>query len=211
MSIMFAVKNHLANDESPDQQQDKTVVDAPPQKLVSPERAPIILKVKDMENQTEKAANSEPKPFSDELSAMRTQLRDHYEAQIKALVKEIGSQKEVLEVEYAEKYKKYDAAQEEQLKAHKLAHLNLVSQLEQSYQDNSRLKDEIAQLKAQLSDSKSDLAQRDLKVQQLNDQIGDVNDQIQTAYTYMTTVKQANEQLKYELQTARDSLQQLQG
>lgn len=95
---------------------------------------------------------------------MRTQLRDHYEAQIKALVKEIGSQKEVLEVEYAEKYKKYEVAQDEQLKALKLAHLNLVSQLEQSNQANSRLQDEIAQLKAQLSDSKSDIAQHDLKI-----------------------------------------------
>lgn len=87
MSVMFAAKNHLANDEAPDQQFDKTVVDVPPQKLISP-----VIKVKDMENQTEKTtANSEPKPFSEELSAMRTQLRDHYEAQIKALVKEIGS------------------------------------------------------------------------------------------------------------------------
>jgi hypothetical protein len=46
-------------------------------------------------------------------------LRDHYEAQIKALVKEIGSQKEVLEVEYAEKYKKYELSREEQLKEQK--------------------------------------------------------------------------------------------
>ncbi len=91
MSIMFAVKNHLANDEAPDQFLDKVVVDAPPQKHVLPESTPIILKVKDMENQTEKEVNSEPKPFSDELSSIRTQLRDHYEAQIKALVKEIGS------------------------------------------------------------------------------------------------------------------------
>ena len=41
-------------------------------------------------------------------------------------------------MEYAEKYKKYEVAQEEQLKAHKLAHLNLVSQLEQSNQANWR-------------------------------------------------------------------------
>jgi len=33
---------------------------------------PIILKVKDMENQTEKAAINEPRPFSDELSEIRT-------------------------------------------------------------------------------------------------------------------------------------------
>jgi hypothetical protein len=118
-----------------------------------------------MENQTEKAAAiSEPRPFSDELSAMRTQLRDHYETQIKALVREIGSQKEVLEVEYDEKYKKYEARQEEQLRDFKSAQSNFATQLEQSNQTNLKLQEEIAQLKVQLSDSKTTLQQRESNV-----------------------------------------------
>lgn len=98
-----------------------------------------------MENQTEKAAaNNEPKPFTDELSEIRTQLRDHYEAQIKALVREIGSQKEVLEVEYAEKYKKFEMSREEQLKEYKQTHQNLQSEIVKINQENQKLKEEIA-------------------------------------------------------------------
>jgi len=80
---------------------------------------PVVIKVKDVENQTEKAANAQPAQFADELSEIRNQLKDHYESQIKALVKEIHSQKEVLEVYYSEKHKKLEETFEEKLKAAK--------------------------------------------------------------------------------------------
>ena len=41
---------------------------------------PVVIKVKDVENQTEKAANAQPAQFADELSEIRNQLKDHYES-----------------------------------------------------------------------------------------------------------------------------------